>query len=123
MVEQDIEQIIESINRLQIIVTDTQRQITDLKRQADKIQRENKNTNQSSLDPELRIGDTVIILNPVRLRGNIRLSRNVRGEIKRFTQPYVVVRVRLPVSRFTGTEEYQEVKRAAHNLQKISITI
>lgn len=117
----DIDHIIDSIKRLQIVLTETQKQIADLKQLTDRIQGEKENNDQEGQNThqELFIGDTVEILNSVRLRGNIRSIRNVRGEIVRFTLSYVVVRVKLPVSSFLGRNEFQDIKRAAHNLRKI----
>jgi len=71
-------------------------------------------------DRPLRVGDRVEILNPVRLRGSIRSSRNVQGTISRFTQgDYVIIRVRLRSQRNSDVETYQEIRRARHNVGRI----
>jgi len=114
-----INELIATIQRLQISLTQTQVELNRVRRQvrnneeaeegADRRDRQEATEEREGF----RIGDQVRILNGVRLSGNIRNSRNVEGVIIRFTSTYVIVRITPPVGR------YQDVRQAFHNVQSL----
>jgi len=119
-----INNLILTISRLQISLNQTQQELNQ-------VRSELNNNNQNAPDPPrgqppaveeregLRIGDTVRILNGVRISGSIRNSRNVEGTIHRFTGTYVIVSVSITSTR-AGVERYQDVRRAFHNVERLS---
>jgi len=115
-----IDDLIQTIERLQISLTRTQAQLNqvreDINNQAEAPQQPRREPQEAFNN--LAIGDRVTILNGVRLSGSIRNTRGVEGTIIRFSHSYVFVRVPLP-SR-TGVERYQDVRRAPHNLELLN---
>jgi len=125
----EIDHLISQIEQLQLTVNRTRTQLTDIRSRIE----ENDNAQQppqaepdqhqggDEEDPnrDLRLGDRVEILNPVRLRGTVRSRRGVRGTVVRFTHTYVIVRVILQNTNRNGVEQYQEFRRASHNLALI----
>ena len=115
----EIDHLISQIEQLQITVNRTRTQLKDIRNRLERndeprVQEEQQEEDE---DPnrDLRIGDQVEVLNSVRLRGSIR-SRGVRGTVVRFTNTYVIVRVILPNITRNGVAQYQEIRRATHNL-------
>lgn len=122
-----IDNLIRTISRLQIELNQTQQQLDHVRRQVN-----NNNINQNEPRPPeppqppigeeregFRVGDTVRILNKVRLSGSIRSSRNVEGVVSRFTGNYVIVCVPLTPIR-EGVGRFQNVRRAFHNIERLS---
>jgi len=115
MSDNEIQQLSRTIERLQISLNNTQQELTRVRASSDRrIERE------GDTDTALNIGDSVLITNPVRLRGSIRSTRNVRGRIVRFTNAYVIVQVNIQNTLLSGGQRYQEIRRASQNLEKIS---
>jgi len=122
----EIDALIEQIEHLQVTVNQTRRELTRIRNRVD----DNNNAEvpeprpaagqggREEQDPnrELRVGDQVELLNAVRLRGAIRSSRGVIGTVDRFTNTYVIVRVELTNTRRNSVAQYQEIRRAPHNL-------
>jgi len=119
-----INNLILTISRLQISLNQTQQELNQ-------VRSELSNNNQNAPDPPrqqptvveeregLRVGDKVRKLNGVRISGSVRNSRNVEGSIIRFTGNYVIIRVNLTPTR-AGVERYQDVRRAFHNVERLS---
>jgi len=117
---QEIDLLIEQIQSIQINLINTRDQLNLIRDRVVQVKDNvpNPPDPEEGTDRPLNIGDNVEILNPVRLRGSIRSSRNVRGTVHRFTQgDYVIVRVVLR-SR-NNVETYQDIRRARHNVGHI----
>jgi len=121
---EEIDTLINQIENIQINLNNTHQQLNIIRARAvinnaeilqQPVPEEEDNTERS-----LRVGDRVEILNPVRLRGSIRSSRNVQGTVQRFTQgDYVIVRENLRRNRNSSVDSYQEIRRARHNVGRI----
>jgi len=124
---EEIDTLINQIENIQINLNNTRQQLNSIRARAEidnaevpqqPVPEEEGNTAERSL----RVGDRVEILNPVRLRGSIRSSRNIQGTIQRFTQgDYVIVRVNLRRNRNNGVDSYQDIRRAKHNVGRIIV--
>jgi len=115
MTDNEIQHLTSTIERLQITLNNTQEELTRVRASI-----ERRTEREGNTDSTLNIGDSVLITNPVRLRGSLRSTRNVRGRIVRFTNAYVIVQVNIQNTLLSGGQRYQEVRRASQNLQKIS---
>ena len=113
--------LIDNIQRLQISWNQTQTELNTVRTQLREATEGAPARQEGAQAPRveeregLQIGDTVRILNGVRLSGMLRNSRNVQGIINRFTGTYVIVRVNLQ-----GVGRYQDVRRAFHNVERLS---
>jgi len=122
MNQNQIDELVRNIERLQISLTRAQTELDQVRTQV---------INQNIREPEPQpavvpentpphIGDRVRILNRVRLSGSARYSQGVEGTVIRVGRHYTFVRVPLP-SR-NGVERFQDIKRAPHNLERLSTT-
>ena len=115
-------ELIDNIQRLQISLNQTQTELNTVRRQLREATEEAPARRNGAQAPRveeregLQIGGTTVrILNGVRLSGTLRNSRNVQRIINRFTGTYVIVRVNLQ-----GVDRYQDVRRALHNVERLS---
>jgi len=123
MNQEQVDELIRNINRLQISLNRTQTELDQVRNQIRNQNAEDPQPAQARAPREefngLSIGDSVRILNRVRLSGSARYSQGVQGVINRFGSSYVFVRVPLP-SR-NNVDRYQDVRRAPHNIERLNI--
>ena len=93
---QNADKLAEIIEQIQTKLEDFKIQIEELKDQI------NQEEAQQEAKRPLAIGDTVRILNSVRLGGEIRRKDGVKGKIVRFTDKFVIVRVRRSAKKKNG---------------------
>jgi len=114
----EINHLITQIEQLQLTVNQTSNQLTEIRNRLETNEQQPENQQREADENRpLAIGDRVEIVNAVRLRGSLRSSRGVQGDILRFTGTYVIVRV--SVNLRNGVESYQDIRRAPHNLARI----
>jgi len=121
---EEIDTLIVQIENIQINLNNTRQQLNIIRARAvinnAEIPQQPVPEEEGNIERPLRVGDRVEILNPVRLRGSIRSSRDVQGTVQRFTQgDYVIVRVNLGRNRNSSVDSYQEIRRARHNVGRI----
>ena len=111
-----IERLTAQLNQLQVSVNRIQRELAEARQQnIETNNNRNRRNTHASRRHQLSRGDRVVILNKLRLLGIAYPKRTVFGEVVGFTNQYVLVNVKIP-----GTvDEYHEVKRAPHNLEKV----
>jgi len=118
MNQEEIQALIENIDRLQISLNRTQGEIDQLR---SRFEQERRAGNSRRVDREnqiIEVGDRVRINNGVRLKGSISSSKDIEGNIIRFTKSYVIVNVALKKNK-NGVDRYQEIRRAPHNLTRL----
>jgi len=123
MNQEQVDELIRNINRLQISLNRTQAELDQVRNQIGNQNAEDPQPAQARVPREefngLSVGDSVRILNRVRLSGSARYSQGVQGVINRFGSSYVFVRVSLP-SR-NNVDRYQDIRRAPHNIERLNI--